>query len=100
MQPPRPAPSLMRAPGPRGWMALLAAAAFLLPQGVHAAGARLYKSGPIQVTADGRWVWVANQDHDSVSLTYTVAVWGSRIRTAKSTRRVAARSTDTEEVPL
>jgi DNA-binding beta-propeller fold protein YncE len=31
------------------------------------AGARLYKSGPIQITADGRWVWVANQDNDSVS---------------------------------
>ena len=32
-----------------------------------AAGARLYKSGPIQITADGQFVWVANQDNDSVS---------------------------------
>jgi hypothetical protein len=30
-------------------------------------GARLFKSGPIQITADGRWVWVANEDNDSVS---------------------------------
>jgi len=32
-----------------------------------AAGARLYKSGPIQITADGLWVWAANQDNDSVT---------------------------------
>jgi YVTN family beta-propeller protein len=32
-----------------------------------AAGARLFKSGPIQITADGSRVWVANQDNDSVS---------------------------------
>lgn len=30
-------------------------------------GARHYKSGPIQITADGATVWVANRDHDSVS---------------------------------
>jgi DNA-binding beta-propeller fold protein YncE len=30
-------------------------------------GARSFKSGPIQVTADGSAVWVANPDHDSVS---------------------------------
>jgi DNA-binding beta-propeller fold protein YncE len=39
----------------------------LWPQLLHARGARLFKSGPIQVTADGRWVWTANQDNDSVS---------------------------------
>lgn len=33
----------------------------------RAAGARLYKSGPIQITADGKWVWVANTDNDSVT---------------------------------
>jgi DNA-binding beta-propeller fold protein YncE len=32
-----------------------------------AAGARLFKSGPIQITADGRSVWVANTDNDSVT---------------------------------
>ena len=30
-------------------------------------GARLYKSGPIQITADGSFVWAVNRDHDSVS---------------------------------
>lgn len=30
-------------------------------------GARLFKSGPIQITADGRWVWVADLHGDSVS---------------------------------
>jgi len=34
---------------------------------VRAAGARLFKSGPIQITADGRWVWCANADNDSVT---------------------------------
>jgi len=43
------------------------AGAFLLPHTAFGAGARLYKSGPIQVSGDGRWVWVANQDNDSVS---------------------------------
>jgi hypothetical protein len=38
-----------------------------LSQRVLADGARLYKSGPIQITADGRWVWTANEDNDSVS---------------------------------
>jgi DNA-binding beta-propeller fold protein YncE len=41
-------------------------ALFLQPP-VLAAGARLFKSGPIQITADGSRVWVANQDNDSVS---------------------------------
>jgi DNA-binding beta-propeller fold protein YncE len=32
-----------------------------------AGGARLFKSGPIQSTADGAWVWVVNPDADTVS---------------------------------
>lgn len=32
-----------------------------------ATGARSFKSGPIQITADGAWVWVVNPDSDSVS---------------------------------
>ncbi len=32
-----------------------------------ASSARLYKSGPIQITADGAVVWTVNPDHDSVS---------------------------------
>jgi DNA-binding beta-propeller fold protein YncE len=44
----------------------------LLPDALPADGARLFKSGPIQVTADGATVWVANEDNDSVT----------RIRTA------------------
>ncbi len=31
------------------------------------AGAILNKSGPIQITTDGQFVWVVNPDHDSVS---------------------------------
>src|SRR5207245_4732428 len=31
------------------------------------AGARSFKSGAIQITADGSTVWVVNPDHDSVS---------------------------------
>ncbi len=34
---------------------------------VRAFGARSFKSGPIQITADGSKVWVVNPDHDSVS---------------------------------
>lgn len=30
-------------------------------------GARLFKSGPIQITADGARVWTANRDNDSVT---------------------------------
>ena len=30
-------------------------------------GARLYKSGAIQITADGAFVWAVNRDHDSIS---------------------------------
>jgi YVTN family beta-propeller protein len=33
----------------------------------EAAGYRPYKSGPIQTSLDGRWVWVANASADSVS---------------------------------
>lgn len=33
----------------------------------YSQGARLFKSGPIQSSADGAWVWVANPDHDSVA---------------------------------
>lgn len=33
----------------------------------RAAGARSFKSGPIQVTASGASVWVVNTDHDSVA---------------------------------
>lgn len=52
---------LGRAPGLVCWtLCFFSATAF-------AAGARLYKSGPIQTTADGHWVWVANEDNDSVS---------------------------------
>lgn len=42
----------------------------------EAAGARLYKSGPIQITADGSAVWLVNPDNDSVTriLTATEAV--------------------------
>jgi DNA-binding beta-propeller fold protein YncE len=39
----------------------------LLPSVVSASGARSFKSGPIQITADGSAVWVVNPDHDSVS---------------------------------
>jgi len=34
---------------------------------VAAGGARSFKSGPIQISADGSAVWVVNPDHDSVS---------------------------------
>lgn len=30
-------------------------------------GAYLHKSGPIQITANGKFVWLVNPDHDSVS---------------------------------
>ena len=30
-------------------------------------GARLFKSGPIQITADGQFVWTVNPDNDSIS---------------------------------
>lgn len=40
-------------------------ATFSAPAGAD--GARHFKSGPIQITADGSTVWVANRDHDSVS---------------------------------
>ncbi|MEW6160461.1 MAG: hypothetical protein AB1813_23765 [Verrucomicrobiota bacterium] len=34
-------------------------------------GARLFKSGPIQISADGQWVWWVNPDNDSVSRLHT-----------------------------
>ena len=46
---------------------LLAVVWISLPATASGAGARLFKSGPVQITADGRWVWVANEDNDSVS---------------------------------
>lgn len=48
------------------WISVaLVAAVAVLP--ADAAGARSFKSGPIQVAADGSRVWVVNPDHDSVS---------------------------------
>src|SRR5580765_2529191 len=49
------------------WAALLLAAVLAAAAPAQAAGARSFKSGPIQITADGSTVWVANPDHDSVS---------------------------------
>jgi DNA-binding beta-propeller fold protein YncE len=50
----------------------VAAAVFLLAwvmlaQRTLGVGALLNKSGPIQITNDGQYVWVVNPDHDSVS---------------------------------
>src|SRR5262245_53531612 len=36
-------------------------------QGADLRGARLFKSSPIQITADGSQVWCVNPDNDSVS---------------------------------
>jgi hypothetical protein len=44
---------------------LLAAGAGASP--AQSVGPRLFKSGPIQSSADGRWVWVANMHADSVA---------------------------------
>ena len=53
---------------PKKFIRLLACVACTLcNQSLHATGARLFKSGPIQITADGSVVWAANQDNDSVS---------------------------------
>src|SRR5262249_26344772 len=49
----------------RAFLALLVAAQATVALG--ASGARSFKSGPIQITADGSTVWVVNPDHDSVS---------------------------------
>src|SRR5688572_13110237 len=46
-------------------LAMLLLSAPIFGQGTN--GARLFKSGPIQVTADGRFVWAVNPDNDSVS---------------------------------
>ena len=45
----------------------IAAVLALAPASSQAAGARLFKSSPIQITADGAWVWTANTDDNSVS---------------------------------
>jgi hypothetical protein len=45
----------------------VAVAAVCAAVSVRAQGARHFKSGPIQVTADGRWVWVANDTSGSVT---------------------------------
>jgi DNA-binding beta-propeller fold protein YncE len=45
----------------------LALGLLLAVNAAYAGGARSYKSGPIQITANGARVWVVNPDHDSVS---------------------------------
>src|SRR5262245_63081462 len=67
-------PSMGTVRGPGGWRRRrMACAAVALAVGVvcadraEGAGARSFKSGPIQITADGTRVWVVNPDHDSVS---------------------------------
>lgn len=55
-------------------LAALAAVPLLSADPAAAAGARLFKSGPVQVTADGRWVWVANADQDTVTRVDTSAM--------------------------
>jgi len=53
---------------PSSYLAPLCAAALsTLAARTDAAGARSFKSGPIQITADGRDVWLVNPDNDSVS---------------------------------
>ncbi len=47
--------------------ALVALVVIGLPQGAFGVGAFLHKSGAIQVTANGQFVWVVNPDHDSVT---------------------------------
>ena len=55
-------------PTRRSAVLLLVATAILASgRSVDAAGARSFKSGPIQVTADGRDVWLVNPDNDSVA---------------------------------
>src|SRR5580765_6533918 len=49
------------------WAALLLAAVLAAAAPAQAAGARSFKSGPIQITADGSKVWVVSPDHDSVT---------------------------------
>jgi hypothetical protein len=54
---------------------LICCVSFFLPSN-HAAelrGARLFKSGPIQITADGVWVWSVNPDNDSVTRLNTLS---------------------------
>jgi len=45
----------------------LAAGGCVFAQSIDQRGARLFKSGPIQITADGSSVWCVNPDNDSVS---------------------------------
>src|SRR5687768_5512495 len=40
---------------------------FIAVQAADLRGARLFKSGPIQITADGTRVWCVNPDNDSVT---------------------------------
>src|SRR5690242_19923250 len=47
--------------------ALLLLIAGTLPAATFGQGAILHKSGPIQVTPNGQFVWVVNPDHDSVT---------------------------------
>jgi DNA-binding beta-propeller fold protein YncE len=63
----RPVP---KAISPEGLGRTALAAVVALAMAAHpalAAGARSFKSGPIQITGDGAYVWVVNPDHDSVS---------------------------------
>ncbi len=51
-----------------GWASTLAMLGLLLfTKAALADGAVLYKSGPIQASTDGEFVWFVNQDHDSVT---------------------------------
>src|SRR5687768_9285522 len=50
-----------------GRVAVVSAILLLAAPGVRAVGARSFKSGPVQITADGAAVWVANADQDTVT---------------------------------
>lgn len=50
-----------------GRWCLLVAVLIAFAGGARAGGARSFKSGPIQIAANGSTVWVVNPDHDSVS---------------------------------
>src|SRR3954470_5724111 len=54
----------------KAWPRLLGGLSCVLccsAQIASAAGARLFKSGPAQITAEGAFLWVANEDNDSIS---------------------------------
>src|SRR5689334_16332252 len=56
--------------GQRVWFCVLCLGYLILQKGAAAIelrGARLFKSGPIQISADGKWAWMVNPDNDSVS---------------------------------